>query len=330
MTARIGWYVHHHGRGHLTRFLAIAPHVDADISVFSSLPAPAELPASCSWTVLDRDDDPRDGRDPRDAEPTASGLLHWAPLGHAGHRGRLAAIAAAAEAQELDAFVVDVSAEVALLVRLLGVQPVLIAQPGIRDDEPHRLAFSAASAIIAPWPEALLRPDHLAPFAARTVFTGGISRFDGRVSAAGQDGVLLLGGAGGTAVTDEDIEEAIQATDREWTMLGDGRWSPDPWEALTRAAVVVSWAGQNAIADLAAAGARAVVVPQERPFAEQRATAAALERAGLAVVVPHWPTRQQWPDVLARASDIEPDWSAWQVGGAAARAAAVIERVARS
>ncbi|MGZ8803670.1 MAG: hypothetical protein ACXWZG_00020 [Microbacterium sp.] len=118
MSLRIGWYVHHHGRGHLTRMLAIVPHLDAEIRCFSSLPKPDDLPAHCSWTVLDRDDDARPGTgDPHAADPDAGGLLHWAPLGHDGHRSRLAAIAASLADAPVDAFVVDVSVEVALFVR---------------------------------------------------------------------------------------------------------------------------------------------------------------------------------------------------------------------
>ena len=46
MTARplVGWYVHHHGAGHLTRLLAVRPHLDADVVVFSSLAAPVAVP----------------------------------------------------------------------------------------------------------------------------------------------------------------------------------------------------------------------------------------------------------------------------------------------
>ena len=86
MTLRIGWYVHHHGGGHLVRMLSIADHLDAEIRCFSSLPQPEGLPEHCSWTLLDRDDDMRAGAaDPAEADPTVGGLLHWAPIGHAGH-----------------------------------------------------------------------------------------------------------------------------------------------------------------------------------------------------------------------------------------------------
>ncbi|MET0861992.1 MAG: hypothetical protein ABW091_13305, partial [Microbacterium sp.] len=104
------------------------------------------LPPHCTWTTVDRDDAASgDGGDPRNADPTAGGLLHWAPLGHRGHRGRMSAIVASLAETPVDAFVVDVSVEVALLVRLLGFRVVLIAQPGTRDDSVHHLAFQAAT-----------------------------------------------------------------------------------------------------------------------------------------------------------------------------------------
>lgn len=331
MTARLGWYVHHHGRGHLTRLLAIAPHLDAAVTCFSSLAAPADLPANCSWVVLDRDDDVVDGRDPASAEPSVDGMLHWAPLGHPGHRSRLAAIASAAASDPPDAFVVDVSAEVTLLVRLLGVRPVVLTQPGIRDDEPHRLAYRAAERIVAPWPRALMEPPHLAPFAHKTVFTGGISRFDGRDGGGRRagGGVVLLGGAGGSAVLEDDVAAASASSDAPWTILSGSGWTADPWPALRDADVVVSWAGQNAIADLAAADARCVIVPQDRPFHEQATTADALRRAGLAVVEQSWPAPAHWPELIARARRLRPQWSRWQVRGGAERAAAAIMGAAR-
>lgn len=327
MTGRIGWYVHHHGQGHLTRMRAIAPHLDADVVCFSSLPVPADLPANVSWVELARDDQPAPAI-PAD-DPTAGGMLHWAPLRHAGHRSRLAVIAAAVAAGDIEAFVVDVSAEVTLFLRLLGVPVVIITQPGDRVDEPHRLAFLAARRIIAPWPEEIYAPEHLTALGDHVAFVGGISRFAGRDRPAQPRGdeVVLLGGGGGADVSAADIAAAERASRRPWRVLGagSGAWTADPWDAVTTASVVVSWCGQNAVADLAAAGAPAVVIPQERPFAEQRATASALGRSGLAVALTAWPEPERWPELLACASARGGDgWEAWRTDGAAQRAAAVI------
>ena len=324
---RIGWYVHHHGSGHLSRLLAIAPHLDADLICFSSLERPDGLPTSAIWIRLDRDDTFAAGEKPQD--PTAGGLLHWAPLYHAGHRRRLNTISALLDQTCVAAFVVDVSVEVALLVRLLGIPVVLLTQPGSRDDEPHTLAFRSASTIIAPWPRELLEPAHLADYPV--VYVGGISRFEGRPAPeVRRSGVLVLAGSGGTDVTHHSIADAAASMpETEWTALGiAGKdrtgWVADPWGQLASAEVVVAFAGQNSIADLAAAGARAVIVPQARPFDEQNQTATALDRAGLAVLAPSWPEPQAWPELIGRASALTPRWSRWQTDGAAARAAAEI------
>ena len=331
---RVAWYVHHHGRGHVGRLLAIAPHLDADILCFSSLPRPDGLPENCEWVHLERDDAVEPGAPPAERDPSAGGLLHWAPLLHDGHRRRLTAIAATIDRRAVAAFVVDVSAEVTLFARLLGIPPVLITQPGQRDDDTHLLAFRAAAAIIAPWPEELLRPRHLGAF-PQVAYVGGISRFDGRTAPSDhRSGVLVLSGAGGTTVTAEALDAAVAATHgQSWSSvgpLGGGVWSADPWEQLGRADVVVAWAGQNSVADLAAAGSRAVIIPQGRPFGEQDATADALEHAGLAVVERGWPAADRWHDVLGRARALRPEWSRWRTSGAAARAARAIEDVANT
>jgi hypothetical protein len=342
---RIGWYVHHHGRGHLARLLAVAAHVTSDIVCFSSLPEPAGLPTNCSWVVLDRDDaeEPETGGPLRARDVDAGGLLHWAPALHNGHRRRLSAIAAALEGRPVTAFVVDVSAEVTLFVRLLGIPTILITQPGTRDDAPHTLAFRAAHSIIAPWPGELLEPAHLTDL-PNVVYVGGISRFDGRQFHGQHEGaadfpaakpkVLVLGGAGGSAVTAAAVSAAAAATpEYDWGSVGvpgpgGTGWSDDPWDQLRGADIVVAWAGQNSIADLAAANVRAVVIPQARPFDEQVQTAEALAGSGLAIVEPSWPAPDDWPGVLARARSLRPDWSTWRSAGAGQRAAAEIDATA--
>lgn len=329
MTQRIGWYVHHHGRGHLTRMLVIARHLGREIDCFSSLARPDDLPSGVTWTVLPRDDDPAP-RLPHD-DPTVGGILHWAPLRHDGHRTRLAAIAAAVTTGRIGAFVVDVSVEVTLFLRLLGMPVVAITQPGERVDEAHRLGYAAATRVVAPWPRELYAPAHLTGLGDRVAFVGGISRFADRVRDHERrtDAVVLLGGGGGTAVSGDDVAAAERATGRPWTLLGagSGRWRADPYAAISTAAVVVSWCGQNAVADLAAADARAIVIPQDRPFDEQAATAAALDRSGLAVAVEKWPHADRWPELLDRARALRPAWDAWRVRGAAQRAADEIEAV---
>ena len=101
--------------------------------------------------------------------------------------------------------------------------------------------------------------------------------------------MLVLSGRGGTELTLDELAAAQAETPGwTWTVLGPPgrRWVADPWPLLCAADVVVTHAGQNAIADVAAARRPAVIVPQPRPFDEQATTARALDAAGLAVVCP--------------------------------------------
>lgn len=337
----IGWYVHHHGAGHLTRFLAVRPHLVDEVVVLSSIQAPSALPPRTRWVALPRDDDGFGGTTgaaeaPADVDATVGGLLHWAPLGHVGHRSRLASIADVARDSALAAMVVDVSVEVTLLSRLLGIPTVVFSQPGDRTDEPHRLAYRAASAILAPWPEGVLPDAALLPVHDRVRWTGGISRYEPvpappappASSASRGGGVVVLGAHPGLDI--EGLRLAAEGVGLVLTQVGATRetWTADPWPLLTAADVVVSAAGQNSVADLAAARARAVVLPQERPFGEQHATARALERLGLAAVAASPRGADEWRRLLDAALGLRPEWDRWQVAGAARRAADVIRGVA--
>lgn len=323
----IGFYAHHQGDGHLTRATAIAAHLRTPVTLLSARPAPA------AWTgpsvLLERDDEPAPGRD---ADVTAGGALHWAPLRHDGLRGRMAQLAAWIAAQRPRLLVADVSVEVALLARLMGTPVVVMGQPGRRDDPPHRLAYTVATAVLAPWPA---WADPLQAPGVRPHRVGAFSRFDGRATTAWPPGgrrVLVLGGRGGTALTRDDLDAAQRATPGwAWASLGPpaGRWVEDPWPLLCGADVVVTHAGANALAEVAAARRPAVVVPQPRPHDEQQHVADALDAAGLAVVARGWPAPDAWPALLERATAVGGmRWARWAPGDGAARAAAFVEELA--
>ncbi|MBH0241883.1 hypothetical protein I3W98_02480 [Streptomyces cavourensis] len=258
----------------------------------SSLPPPDDWPGP--WVRLPRDDD---GDRTAFGDVTAGGRLHWAPVLHAGLRGRMARIAEWIAATTPALLVSDVSVEVALLARLLGTPTAVVAMRGERTDPPHRTAYDLAELLLAPWPSTLPEPGWPQHWRAKTVHTGAFSRFDGRAPSPSPsheptDGprlrqVLLLMGSGGRDISTTEVAAARAASPGwRWRTLGgpDGRWSTDPWPALCEADVVITHAGQNALAECAAARRPAVVVPQERPFGEQAATGRALARGRLAVV----------------------------------------------
>ncbi|WP_163794663.1 glycosyltransferase [Mycobacterium stomatepiae] len=279
------------------------------------------------------------------SEPTAHGALHWAPHHDSGFTSRMDAVARWVADFRPQAFVTDVSVEIAAFVRLMGVPVIVMALPGQRIDAPHLLAYQLADHIVAAWPHELYAPAWLGAHAKKTSYVGGISRFDGRVRSARSDvvstggsplpdnrtRVLVLGGA--SEVFGDTIDDCARACpDTTWTVLGGpgGRWTDDPWTQICSTDVVVTHAGQGCIADVAAARRPAVVIPKPRPFGEQRSTAATLRRHRLAIVTPEWPDVRRWPRLLARALATNPQrWRRWQVEGAAARAAMAIEATAQ-
>ncbi|OLR93265.1 glycosyltransferase [Actinokineospora bangkokensis] len=337
----IAYYAHHHGSGHRHRATAIARCAGVPVIGLSSGPEPQDWPGA--WVALP--DDAADV-DPARDDVTARGHLHWVPVDNPGHRARMHAIGSVLASGEVALLVSDVSVEVSLLARLHGVPVVAVAQPGDRRDPAHLLGYGIASALLAPWPRRSA-PGWPRDWQDKALHVGGFSRFDGRPRTAPSGGrsVLLLWGSGGIDVDPDGIRAAAAATPGwRWRVAGprvpatEGDpanltwlgWVADPWRELVDAAVVVTHAGQNAVAEVAAARRPAVVIPQRRPFDEQHATAGALAAARLCAVAPAWPAAADWAGALDEAERVGGDgWSAWSDGQGAQRAAAELTALAR-
>lgn len=338
----IGYYVHHQGSGHRHRAASVrrcTEQIGVDVTGLSTAPRPP------AWTG-DWVDLPDDAGSGPEWDVSAHERLHYVPLGSSGLSARMTRISRWLDATRPVALVVDVSVEVALLARLHGVPVVVVAQPGRRADAAHRLGYDIASRIVAPWPAAFgglwgATPDDL----DKTSFVGAIGRFapvdvgplglgksgvgQSDVGQSGPRRVLVVNGTGGDGAEPVDVARARQATpDWEWIQLDrrHGSWVDDPWPLICSADVVVSHAGQNLIAEIAAARKPAVLLPQERPFDEQRQMAAALVGGGLPVRVRDgWPRAADWPGLLDDVAGLDgAGWSAWNDGGGAARMAAVL------
>ncbi|MDN3483627.1 glycosyltransferase [Arthrobacter sp. APC 3897] len=327
----IGYYIHHQGMGHLRRAQAIAAHLPAGgVTGLSSLPRPAGW--NNPWIRLDRDD-----TGPEPASVDANGRLHWVPLHDAGLRERMGQLSAWLREAAPAALVTDVSVEAAVLARLHGIPVISVALPGQRGDSAHTLGFGISDAVISAWPPEA--PDMLAvsgDWVSGKLFpVGAISgipvqpgRPPGPVTR-----VVVLGGAGGGGMNDAAIEDARRQTPGvDWVALGtnpENRTS-DPLPHLRDASLVVTHAGQGAVADAAAAGVPAVIVPLERPHQEQVTTGRALSRMpGLPAIVSPAFARSDWAQVLAAAAQLDGrGWSVWNDGKGASRAARVIADVA--
>lgn len=323
----IGYYIHHHGRGHLNRAIAVAAATETVVVGISSLPRPPEWIGP--WMVLPRDDE---GSEPVDAK--AHGRLHWVPEMDRGLTERMAEISSWIADIEPSLMIVDVSAEVSLLARLHGTPVVTTVLPGDRRDSAHDLVHAVARRIVAAWPADVVGMARgLGPHEDRLTCVGGLSRFDGRPitaapSAEGPRRVLVLTGAGDAACDAWDLEAAQKQTPGwSWQVLGhNAEWMDDPWDALCAADVVVTHGGQNSIAEVAAARRPAIIVPQPRPFGEQEITASVLATDGRfpVTVCPTLPTTG-WDELLERTAPLDgAGWVAWNDGHGAQRVADII------
>jgi hypothetical protein len=276
---------------------------------------------------------PRDDTDTRPEEPSANGALHWVPHHNDGLTTRMARIARWVEETRPEAVVVDVSVEVALFVRLLGVPVIVMAMPGVRTDGPHSLVYRVADHIVAPWPRELYEPEWLRAYAAKTSYVGGISRFEDCAVLQPRQGrsptVLVLSGIGGCDFDQSTVDvTASLVPEVSWKTLGlgGGPRTSDPWPEICAADVVVTHAGQNCVADVAAARRAAIVLPQSRPFNEQHVMAEMLDRHGLAATTSGWPDAATWRCLIAKARASDPNrWERWRTSGAGARATEAIE-----
>jgi hypothetical protein len=323
----IGYYVHHQGRGHLARARQIARRLSEPVTVLSSLRRPESAEPFADWIELEHDEGGVSSPD-RDA----GGALHFAPLQCAGYSARMEQIARWVAQWSPPLMVVDVSVEVTVLCRVLGTPVLVVALPGVRDDEAHRLGYRLARHILAPWPRQVYQPAHLREYDAKCSYVGAFSRFDDRdrQPPPGRRQVLALFGAGGSQVTAGALRAAQRHTpDWTWTVAGGpaSPWSPDVWPRLQDSDVIVTHGGQNALAEVAAARRPAVIVPQPRPFDEQLCTSRALHQAGVARACLRWPAADQWEPLLVTALHSGGSrWSQWNDLHGADRAADVVTR----
>lgn len=330
----IGYYVHHQGRGHLHRAQALAQALtrtlDEPVAGLSSLARPREWTGP--WVDL-----PMDDLQTAPHDVTAGGQLHWAPVGDPGLRARSAAVSGWVERARPRLVVVDVSVEVALLVRLHGVPVVSAVLPGPRTDASHLFAMRAATALVAfsPGPADDFSPGVPDDITSRVTSIGAVSRFPPSSTPVGRSRsgtrrphVVVLQGRGGGALTSRTSAELTELAPRwRWTVLGgaDG-WVDDVSSVLTDADVVVTNAGQGSIADVAAHRRPAVVIPADRPFREQETTAAVLSS-------PQWPALvlssfpdTAWEELLDRAISLDgAAWERWYDGRAPERFTRLVE-----
>jgi len=309
MTDRpIGYYVHHHGAGHLTRARAIAAkaagrvvRVGTGIGSLGVDLADDRL-ESCAYDVVDRSG----------FRPDA---LHYAPLDHDGIRSRVATIARWIDAHQPSLIVVDVSVEIAMLARLASVPVIYVRLNGDRTDAPHLEAFRGAVGLLAPFHKDLESSSALPWVREKTRYLPGVTSTPPVRSDPKFRTILVVVGRGGQTGDGETIAQAAAHCPQwHWCVMGPCSvphnpppnldllgWVENPEREIADATLVVGAAGDGLVGSVLAADRPFICLPEKRPFDEQWATARGLSEAGAALVLPHWPAAERWPDLIVEA-----------------------------
>jgi len=333
----IVFFAHHQGRGHANRIMAIAGHIPesrpmhvltAKPEQFETAPRPieiAELPnmigAPSRSTALHD-------------EPTPS-TMHCVPLGVGEMRRHMQVIANTLGELDPALFVIDVSAEIALLARIMSVPAISIRMHGSRGDAGHLAAYEASVAMLAPFDEAIEQSDYPDWANRKTFYTGGLCTTAGPIMdrdaarrklglAVDKTITLVIAGGGGSGTPYAPLTVAARAEpDALWLIAGplhkEGHetdfgnlrelgWIDNIGEYLAAADRVVASAGDNTVHEIARFGKPFLCIPEWRYFDEQRHKANELERVGAAVCRQTWPASiPEWNEALASTDAIDTD-----------------------
>lgn len=347
MTRPIGYYVHHQGHGHWQRAKLLARAMSRPVTLIGTFGDDRE--ALPGIGILDLPDDRIDlGFDGDDMARDRPRAFHYAPLDIDGIRQRMAMIATWCATNNPTLFVVDVSVEVALFVRLLSVPTAVVRLAGPRIDDPHLEAFRAADVVLAPFPR--IFESDLTPTWVRdkTVYGGLLApAVHLRQKLGAPHTIVVVLGRGGARIHHQHLQAAAAATPAyEWRVFGPVSglaggsgpcnlsvhgWCDGIGLELDEADIVIGGAGDGLLADVAIRAKRFICIPEERAFDEQRDKAKTLAAEDMALVLQAWPPFEDWPLVLKRAAEIDPmKLHAQADDTAVARFAAAIEAVAAS
>lgn len=337
MSRPVGYYVHHHGDGHRQRAIAIARELGNVTLMGTGLAGKTE-----NLPFLDLPDDRLDDNFTGMDQAERPSSLHYAPLDHEGIRKRTAIMAGWIAHARPRLIVVDVSAEVAMLARLASVPTVYVRLNGRRLDAAHLDAFRGATALLAPFHEALEDDDIPAWVHEKTFYAPGIVRSTHADISNSEDTTLVVMGRGGGTANGERWAAAAQATpERQWRIIGpctvpaelpsnlDLRgWVDDATAQIARAQVVIGGAGDGVVSAVLAARRAFICLPEARPFDEQASKARRLAAVGGAIVRYDWPYPEEWSGLIDHALTQAERWPACLDGnGGPERAASWLENL---
>lgn len=322
----LGIFVHHQGRGHARRCAAIVRAMRRrPVTMFCADPSIIDDDLDVEVVALPAMIGAASERNGLFATPPPE-RMHCVPLGVPEITDTMATMAAWCRAARPSLFLVDVSAEVALLMRILSVPAIKVRMHGDRSDPWHLAAYDACVGLLAPFDEAIEQPDYPAFARAKTLYTGGLCTTEDAVPdkaeararlglPADREVIVAIAGGGGTGTPYAPLTMAARARpDALWLTIGplhrEGHetdfgnlhnlgWVDGPIDYIAAADIVLASAGDNTVTEIARVGRPFLCVPEWRYFDEQVAKAREMARIGACALRPAWPASTgQWQAAL--------------------------------
>nr|WP_299241631.1 glycosyltransferase [uncultured Halomonas sp.] len=336
MKKRISFFIHHQGRGHARRAMAIIARfspdrpvtvMTADPSLFDGFERSIELVtlpnmigAQVATPAL------------HEAAITPS-VMHCVPLGVQEMRRTMRLILDHLDDSDAGLFVSDVSAEMVLLARIASVPAVKVRMHGDRSDPGHMAAYECCVGMLAPFDERLEQEDYPDWARAKTCYTGGLCTSDDAVKdkraarkklglPEDQEIILVLTGGGGAGTPYAPLTVAARAVPRsrmivigpvhreghetDFANLEEHGWVSNVTDYLAASDIVLASAGDNTVHEIAKIGRPYICAPEWRYFGEQSRKAQCLARLEAAIHLETWPGDiQTWQAVFASARELD-------------------------
>lgn len=335
MKKPISFFVHHQGRGHARRTMAIIRQFSADrpVSVMTAdpslfdgfereielVPLPDMIGADVPTQALFD-------------QPTPS-VMHCVPMGVVEMRQTMRRILDHLDDSDAGLFVIDVSAELALLSRIASIPAVKVRMHGDRNDPGHLGAYEACVGMLAPYDERLEQDDYPSHLRQKTFYTGGLcttaAEIPERAEARRRLGldpnpeiVLVLTGGGGSGTPYAPLTVAARAApntlfvtigplhreghETDFANLINVGWVDNVVDYLAASDIVLASAGDNTVHEIAMLKRPYIVAPEWRYFGEQTRKAERLAELGAAVNMAIWPGDYAgWQAVLEKARGLD-------------------------
>lgn len=336
MTKPIAFFVHHQGRGHANRTMALVEAFSRTrpVSVLTAGPQLFDgFSRDIELVALPNMIGAGVPTERLYAEPTPP-ALHCVPLGLKEMRGTMRAIVDHLDARDVGLFVVDVSSEIALLSRIASVPAVQIRMHGDRSDAGHIGSYESSVGMLAPFDESLEQADYPAHLREKTFYSGGLCTTRDPVPTreaarrklgldARREIIVVLTGGGGAGTPYAPLTVGARALPHaDWLVLGptlkEGHetdfanlrelgWVSNVTDYLAAADIVVASAGDNTVTEIARVGRPLVIAPEWRYFNEQTRKAEAMAAVGAAVHAARWPgDLAGWQALMDAARQLDP------------------------